>query len=751
MVNYKSRVLLCLVLAMLAPAYQGLSQPSVADSLLQAVESNKDSLRVQALLDLSSHFRRTQADKALTYARRAQEYANKIGYTKGEALAYKNIGLVYYFGGNYEKTIYFWKESLTAFSKAGDKKGEANILSNIGAVYFNQGWSTKAIEFYLQALKVAEEVGDKSRMATVLSNIGAVYNNNAKTYNLALDYYNRAAILSQELGDESTSGVIYANMGEIYLAHDKVKEALSYFNRGYNLLKNTDQLDKIAYCLNNMGKAHQYLGDYVKAISYHQDALQKASSINAPLDIAQAQLGLGQAYLKTNRFQEAINQLKKAEVIINELGLGHSAIELYEALAIANQKLNKYNEAYAMQQKLLTVKDTIYSAEADRAMVNLQADYEDAKKEAKIDLLTKSKELQEANLQRQILIKNGLLLGVGLFIVLIGVLIKNYRTKALANRMLTQKNEEISLQKEKIGQQRDHIEETYNHLVNTQEQLVQSEKMASLGQLTAGVAHEINNPINFVAAGIESLETNLNDILLVLNKYLSLKPEDFTQDQLTEIKRLQQELEVEELIDESKDLFKSIQNGASRTTEIVKSLRNFSRLDESQLKPVNIHEGIDSTLVILANQTRNRIMVEKEYSDLPTIECYPGQLNQVFMNILSNAIQAIPDKGIICITTTKVQGNVIVNISDSGAGMPPDVIRHIFEPFFTTKEVGKGTGLGLSISYSIIEKHHGHIEVQSQPGQGTTFSITLPVKQPKNTPQPAAASRPAAKKEALEV
>jgi len=270
--------------------------------------------------------------------------------------------------------------------------------------------------------------------------------------------------------------------------------------------------------------------------------------------------------------------------------------------------------------------------------------------------------------------------------------------------LLTLKNREINQQKEELATQRDNLEQTYNNLVNTQEQLIQSEKMASLGQLTAGVAHEINNPINFVSSGIDSLRTNFTDIMEVMEGYLALQPEVDNKQQLLKLQQLKKELEVEELIEESEQLLRSIKNGANRTKEIVKSLRNFTRLDESTLKETDIHEGIDSTLVILNNLLKNRIKVVKNYGDLPPITCYPGQLNQVFMNILGNAVQAITGEGTIAIRTYAEDDYAVVKIKDTGTGMPEEVKKHIFDPFFTTKEVGEGTEFIIRIPLILSEK-----------------------------------------------
>ena len=201
-------------------------------------------------------------------------------------------------------------------------------------------------------------------------------------------------------------------------------------------------------------------------------------------------------------------------------------------------------------------------------------------------------------------------------------------------------------------------------------------------------------------------------------------------EKLKEIEELKEKLEYKEAIREIDKLIDSIKNGTKRTTEIVRGLRTFSRLDEDILKMADVHEGIDSTLILLHNKYKNRIDIVKNYGNLPDIECYPGQLNQVFMNILSNAVDAIEEKGTITIETRLSDEYIQIIIKDSGPGIPESYRAKIFDPFFTTKGVGKGTGLGLSISQSIIEKHNGSITLVSQQGKGTGFIIKIPVSQP---------------------
>ncbi|SFO51409.1 hypothetical protein SAMN04488519_107246 [Algoriphagus ornithinivorans] len=320
-------------------------------------------------------------------------------------------------------------------------------------------------------------------------------------------------------------------------------------------------------------------------------------------------------------------------------------------------------------------------------------------------------------------------------------ILKKEKEKEQAERLrVLKENEQLireqnTMLEEKVRIRTDELEQALRNLQNTQSQLVSQEKMASLGQLTAGIAHEINNPINFVSSNITPLKRDIADIMEVIEFYRETGMSEFKEESKKKAKDLEEELELDYVLDEVDQLLKGMEEGAKRTVEIVKGLRLFSRVDEQDVKKVDIHDGINSTIILLNSSIPGKIRIVRDFAELPMVECLAGKINQVFMNIINNAVHALSDHidtvkdPKIEIRTKSLGDHVVVEIEDNGPGMPDHVKQRIFEPFFTTKAVGKGTGLGLSIVYSIIENHKGTLEVNSEVGQGTTFIITLPIYQ----------------------
>jgi signal transduction histidine kinase len=267
-------------------------------------------------------------------------------------------------------------------------------------------------------------------------------------------------------------------------------------------------------------------------------------------------------------------------------------------------------------------------------------------------------------------------------------------------------------------------------LKRAQSQLVQNEKLASLGQMVAGVAHEINNPLSFVANNVAVLQRDLKAMANLIEMYQRADP-DIAERQAelaAEIRDLAERIDLAYTLPNIQDMLNRSREGLRRIQQIVKDLRDFARLDESDLHDVDLNEGIRSTANIIAGLAKKqKVKVELDLGELPTVSCFPAKVNQVVMNLLSNAIQASPENTTVTVRTRRTGDSVTISVEDQGTGIPPHIRDRIFDPFFTTKPPGEGTGLGLSISYGIVQDHGGRIDLASEVGRGTTFTVTLPL------------------------
>lgn len=309
-----------------------------------------------------------------------------------------------------------------------------------------------------------------------------------------------------------------------------------------------------------------------------------------------------------------------------------------------------------------------------------------------------------------------------------GAVVVNLITVVIENARLHRDQEQRIAMLSKMN---DEVRTANIRLEDAQNQLLQSEKMASIGQLAAGVAHEINNPVGYINSNLSALQRYLDSVFEVLDAYERNEPllADHLE-ALQQIQALKKKNDLAFLREDVSDLMRETQEGVTRVKKIVQDLKDFSHVDEAEWQWTDIHKGIDSTLNIVWNEIKYKAEVVKEYGSLPEVECLPSQLNQVFMNILVNAAHAFEERGTITLSSGVEGDEVWVAFADTGKGIPPENLKRIFDPFFTTKPVGKGTGLGLSLAYSIVQKHHGRIEVSSEVGVGTVFRVYLPVKQP---------------------
>lgn len=293
---------------------------------------------------------------------------------------------------------------------------------------------------------------------------------------------------------------------------------------------------------------------------------------------------------------------------------------------------------------------------------------------------------------------------------------------------------DISVRSAREGELRrrhDELQSTYDRLASAQEQLLQSEKMASIGQLAAGVAHEINNPIGYVHSNLGTLQEYVGALLALVDGYATALQSGDPVASRGHLRSLRERLDVDFITGDLPKLLEESREGIERVTKIVQDLKEFSHVERDEpMRPSDLRKGLESTLNIVWNDLKYKARVEKHYDEVPLVECYLSEINQVFMNLLINAGQAIADRGTITLAMGTEGDEVWVSVSDNGVGIPEDVQQRIFDPFYTTKPIGRGTGLGLAIAYRIVAKHHGRIDVSSRPGAGSTFRVVLPIAQP---------------------
>ena len=473
-------------------------------------------------------------------------------------------------------------------------------------------------------------------------------------------------------------------------------------------------------------------GTEIDVAQLYRDSQKSLDSIRQRMIFLSDSLSsLNQKIIETQKFisdqqesllsQKALLEAQDVEVIEGkaEILKQKSEISYQEQLADEQKGLLAKHQA-SIQEQLIELNEQKTFIDRQQKEIEQSKVFLDS---LKTEIKQKNIELGEQSdiISRQrIVVILSFLVGILLLIVL-GSIVWGYRNKVKKNRQLQAQKNHIEEMNFKLQHTNKSLYETITLLRETQSQLVSSEKMASLGVLTAGIAHEINNPINFIYTGINSLKKDFTEYNSIYKNWIQ-EITDHSNGKDTSVDD-SEIVEIEEIIFQT---IEDIKIGAERAADIVKGLRNFSRIDKDTMQLSNIHEGIDSALLLLRNKFKNHITIEKHYQQLPDIECYPGKLNQAFLNIISNSIDAIENQGKIIISTRCEKDKIIIEIEDTGTGIPPEYIDKIFDPFFTTKSVGKGVGLGLSITFGIIKEHNGIIQVKSEPDRGTIFTILLP-------------------------
>ncbi len=756
------------------------------DHFLQASKALENSGRMVDLADIQWEIGELFTEwevheKAVEYFANSYEVSRQLEDTTRQVQILTVLGKTHLLLNNKQQAQDYYTDLLDLHKGLGNKPEVLSVLEKLAEIFAELGSREKALDYELQVVDIKKDLGMESALAASFNRIGNHYKN-LNNNTLALRYFKESLKLSHKLGrgeEGDQDDDVLMNIAFIYQAEGDYDQALKYLFDALEIRRAQEDFVTAAEVNHEIAYTYLALGKLKPAREYAKMAVTWAEREKAYEVLVSSYKILSDIYLNDGDDENALKYYKKHTEIMRQLYTAQNKqkqkllekqleierkekefklllidkemkdLEVKEFQYVAEKKesdialLKKEAELHDISlqvqqaekeraQQALLLSQQSYEVEKNIREMRIQSlrlrekELEEKERQKTIALLKERKALQESELEISQAMRTFFFGLSVLFAIILFLIYRSYRLKKKANTSLALQNMEIQ-------QQKDRLEQALKELKAAHTQIVQSEKMASLGELTAGIAHEINNPINFVYAGVDGLRASLEGLLAVLNKYAELDATGSIgeiEKVLTEVRNIKQQLYFEETKDNVFEVVNAIKEGASRTAEIVKGLRSFSRLDETELKNADIHEGIDSTLILLKSKIpEDRIRLIKDYDlTIPEIECFPGQLNQVFMNIISNAIEAIDGPGKIIISTKNFTDTVQIKISDSGKGMSEEIKSKIFQPFFTTKGPGDGTGLGLSITFGIIDKHRGKITVDSEKSKGTAFTITIPKK-----------------------
>lgn len=724
-----SRTLILFISFLYFSSSEGFAQLSKKDSLLTKLNSlDQDSTKVTAYLELGLEYLGSDLKTALTYLDKAIKLGEELDFKSGLGKAHNAKGRAFAQQGQFQDAILSFQEALKLFHETNNKTGEANILSNMGSIYYMLGNSRKALELHFESLKLSEELGNKLRIGTSLNNIGTVYLKNTSTIQEALSFFKKSLIVFEEINEQQGMATASMNIGEVYFMEANYDSAIYFHEKA---LKLSDGTIDATFPLTQLGEINAAIGNFQKAYNFHRNAIQLSEKLEAKFELTQSLIGLAKTQKKQNAFENSLTTLERAKGLAIEVDAKNELLDIYQNLSEIQAITGNFKAAYENEINSKIVKEEIAKSSTEQMIQQLQFEYELNKKEAEIELLQKDTELKNAAVFNQRLIIFASFSGLLIFILLSIYLFRNNINKQKANQILQEQKEEINTQREKV-------EQALDQLKSTQAQLIQSEKMASLGELTAGIAHEIKNPLNFVK--------NFSEVSIEL---LDEMKEELSQGNLPSVIEITEDIKV--------NLEKINQHG-KRADSIVQGMLEHSRSSVGDKVETDINTLVDEFLRlsyhgIMAKDKDFKAKFTTDFDpQLPKLEVVTQDIGRVILNLINNAFYAVTERAkkesnsyiptvevSTCLDKLEIkspeigkshtsnQKSIKITIKDNGTGIPDSIKEKIFQPFFTTKPTGKGTGLGLSLAYDIVKAHGGFIDLKSEENVGSSFSIVLPL------------------------
>ena len=650
--------------------------------------TSNDTLRIAMLDSLSLGFSEVDSDSSLYYAEQEINLSRKLRYRLSEAFAMNNKGYALLNMGNYPNAL---RVLLAGLQIAEDKQSENRLIP----------LKYRTIE----GVNALTETPEKYRLQIagwLHFNLGVLYEN-ANNMEKEMFHYSRALQLGEQINNLSLVGLANMNLGRLYLSLNKQDSALIAEKKAYDISVKLGTVDYSGSVLLNMGRVFLAQGDKQKAIEYIQKAIEVSSKQKYLRGVVAGNLLMSNIKNKQGETDSGYYYARSALQTADQLGLPDLLLRSYTAMANFYKQMNNNDSIVKYQGLIISIKDSLFNSKQARQFQNI--DFDEAQRQQELEATRKdySNRLQ----------KYALIAGLAVFLLIALILWRNNFNKQKAYQQLKKQKEETDFQKNKV-------EKTLEELKITQAQLIQSEKMASLGELTAGIAHEIQNPLNFV--------NNFSEVNEELLKELNTEAD---KGNLEEVKAIAKDITFNS---------EKINHHGRRADAIVKGMLQHSRSNSGQKEPADINALADEYLRLSYHGLRAKdksfnATIKTDFDEsIGILNIIPQDIGRVVLNLINNAFYAVNEKQkqhlngyepTVSVSTKKNNGKVEIKVSDNGNGIPPNVLDKIFQPFFTTKPTGQGTGLGLSLSYDIVKAHGGELKVDTKEGEGSEFIIVL--------------------------
>jgi len=695
------------------------------DSLKKVLVTEKeDTNKVNTLFNLIDvYFKEFDIGKVLIAANQALSISTQIDFQKGKGIAFLDLSAYYYLTDQYDESKKDANLALKIFEEVKDKSKIAESYLELGGLDMLLGNTGETLKFFYAALKIYEELKDNKQIANCLSAIGLTYYQ-AEDYEQSLIAYTGALNKYKEMNTEIGSEQCYIYIANIYNVQKKYREALNYDSTGLkiSIKEGNKQAQAAAYsCLGDILFQQIDLSQSNKSNNQQTKSLMEAlknyeQSLNNYRDVGDGG-GMGDTYervsevdIRLHKFSEAKKYADSALLIAKKINAKDNLEKSYQVLAKVDSAQGNYKQAYEHYKLHILYRDSIINEEAKRKSLQTSMQYDFDKKESIAKAEQDKKDAEAKRIKNQQYFAIAALGVLGLAVLIIALIqFRNNKQKQKANLLITR-------QKQKV-------EATLTELKSTQAQLIQSEKMASLGELTAGIAHEIQNPLNFVN-NFSEVNTELID--------------ELKEERKKEIRDFKNE---DDILNDIKENEQKINHHGKRADAIVKGMLQHSRSSTGVKEPTNINALADEYLRLSYHGLRAK---DKSFNanfktdfdeSIGNINIVPQDIGRVLLNLYNNAFYAVTEKAkqktngyepTISVSSKKVNNRVELTVKDNGNGIPQKVVDKIFQPFFTTKPTGEGTGLGLSLSYDIVKAHGGELKVETKEGEGSRFIIDLP-------------------------